>query len=103
MVHARLPGGTRDGDERRKLRAQPLGYRTDLERRSSPAWYVESGPSRAGHRAQVIELRPKIPKSVAGFRKAFHRLKVGDDARVVRVLTGASEIARGVQHSLTSR
>jgi len=51
----------------------------------------------------VIELRPKIPKSVAGFRKAFHRLKVGDDARVVRVLTGASEIARGVQHSLTSR
>lgn len=102
-THAGLPGGTRSGDEQRRSRARPFRERTYRERRSSPAWYVKSGPSCSGHRAQVIELRPKIPKTVAGLRKAFHRLQVSDDARMVRVLTGTSEIAGGVEHSLTSR
>src|SRR5215212_5173276 len=36
--------------------------------------------------AQTIKLSPNIPKPVPGLRKALHRLKVRQDALVVRIL-----------------
>jgi len=50
---------------------------------------LNSGPPGPSQSAQTIKLPPNIPEPFPGLCKALHRLKVHQDALVVRILARA--------------
>ena len=68
-----------------------------------PTGDLNSGPPGPSQSAQTIKLSPNIPEPFPGLRKALHRLKVRQDALVVRILARAGYIAGRIQHSLAAR